>query len=352
MPSSIQVTQRLLALIEEIDSSAEQINQAARTLLQSTKGTSASNLRNVLETLSLSLDVEDPARASVLLMVCGSLVEFGAKTNTLHEPLIRQLRKIIEQAGQFQAAVLSQMPASTEKEANRESAFKAAAKRVATDLPDDAAAWMALDQSYLAGITLFSVSREARTAARCELSLVRELAEFHPGAAWLWKMLQVLDDEPLLVIEPATRKGMVGRMNGIAENFQLNVLLMEVFPRGWFRRRRVSKGAVDVARGIGPQETEEVIQGTWNLYTAAALRADRTLPDPNDFEASSTWVWNEGVPADLPQRSGHRVVLLGPTAYARTWNSQRAFKLLPADISKVRKLTTREVEDWLDRLKG
>ncbi len=352
MPSSIQVTKRLLALIEESDSSAEQINQAARTLLQSTQGTSASNLRNVLETLSLGLDVEDPSRASVLLMVCGSLVEFGAKTNTLHEPLIRQLRKIIERSGQFQNAVLSQLPASTGKEADRESAFKKAAKKAAADLPDEAAAWSALEQSSLAGISLFSVSLEARTAARHELSLARELAEFHSGAAWLWKMLQVLDDEPLLVIEPATRKGIIGRMNGIAENFQLNVLLMDVFPRGWFRRRRVSKSAIDVARGIGPQETDDMIHGTWNLYTASALREDRTLPDPNDVEASSTWIWNEGIPADIPQHSGHRVVLLGPTAYARTWNSQRAFKLLPASISQVHKLTTREVEDWLDRLRG
>ena len=73
MPSSLQVTKRLLDLISDEDSSDEQINQAARGLLQSTKGTSASNLRSVLEVLSLGLDIEDPTRAGVLLMCCGSL---------------------------------------------------------------------------------------------------------------------------------------------------------------------------------------------------------------------------------------------------------------------------------------
>ncbi len=350
MPSANQVTKRLLDLISDKDSSDEQINQAARGLLQSTKGTSAGNLRNVLEVLSLGLDVEDPTRAGVLMMVCGSMVEFGAETRPLHEPLIRQLRKIVETASKFQQAVLSRMPTSSAEDFDREAAFKSAAKKTAAELPDEAAAWRVLEQSYQAGISLFSVSRDARTFARRELLLIRELAEFNQGAAWLWKILQVLDDEPLLVIEPATRMGIVGRLNGVAENFQLNVLLMDVFPRGWFRRKRVSKGAADVARGMGPQQADEVIHGTWNLYTGAALQQDRTLPDPNDFAASSTWVWNEGVPADIPTLFGHRVVLLGPTGCARTWDSQRAFNLLPASISKVRKLKISEVEQWLDRI--
>ena len=58
--------------------------------------------------------------------------------------------------------------------------------------------------------------------------------------------LTVLDEEPYVAIEPATRTGIVGRMSGIVENFQLNTLLMDEFPRD---EPRVSKEAVAVARG-------------------------------------------------------------------------------------------------------
>lgn len=353
MPSSIQVTQRLLALIGDDTSSDEQIQQAARALLQSTKGTSAGNLNNVLEALCLGLDVEDPARASIVMLVCGSLVEFGAKTAPLHEPLVEQFRKLVERSKAFHDAVLADMATSDAEDFDRQTAFETAANSVAAVSPKAAASWKAFEQSYMAGIALFSVSRDARALARRELATVRELAEDHVGAGWLWKMLQVLDDEPLLVIEPATRLGIVGRMNGVAENFQLNVLLMDVFPqRSWFSRRRVSRQAAEVARGNGPQQTDEWIQGAWNLHTFAALQADKTLLDPKDFAAGTHWVWNEGVPADIPVFAGHRVVLLGPASYARGWGSQRAFNLLPASISQVRKLSKSEVETWLDRICG
>lgn len=352
MPSSLQVTKRLLDLVEDDASSDEQIGQAARDLLQWTKGTSSRNLRNVLETLCLGLDIESPLRAGVLLMVCGSLVEFGAEPTPLHQPLVKKLGEWIAPSKRFLDAVLAQLPSSESEseDFDRHAAFEAIATSVAAMRPKLAAAWMALGHYYLAGIALFSVSHEARSLARRELTGLRELADEHAGAGWLWKMVQVLENEPLLVIDPATRVGIVARMNGVAENFQLNVLLMDVFPRGWFRRRRVSKAVAEVARGIGPQQADETIHGVWNLYTFAALQPDRSLPNPNDYAASTHWIWNEGVPADIPTFAGHRVVLLGPTSYARTWNSQRAFDRLPASISKVRKLSKSDVETWLDRI--
>lgn len=97
MPSSLQVTKRLLALIEEDDSSVEQINQAARTLLQSTKGTSAGNLRNVLETLSMGLDVDDLMRecaADRLRLVGGVWSGFESAARTSDPTKILRLALI------------------------------------------------------------------------------------------------------------------------------------------------------------------------------------------------------------------------------------------------------------------
>lgn len=350
MPANIQMAKRLVELLEDTKSSNEQIRQTARSLLQAARGTSASNLRNVLDLLSVGLDLEDPLRASTLLMTCGALVEFGAKSDRLQEPLIRNLRTFVDGACKFRNAVVAELPTSDDKDFDRNAAFEATAKTVAKTWPRPAACWTALERSYLAGIAVFSLSREARQLAKRELAGIQQLADDHPGASWLWKLLQVLDDEPLLVIDPAKRLGVVGRMNGIAENFQLNVLLMAAFPRGWFSRRRVSKNAASVARGTGPQQTDETIIGVWNLYTADALQSDQSLPDPNDYRASTNWIWNEGIPADIPVVLGHRVVLLGSTSYARSWGSQRAFNHLRADITDVRKLSVSEVANWLDQL--
>ena len=47
---------------------------------------------------------------------------------------------------------------------------------------------------------------------------------------------------------------------------------------------------------------------------------------------SAYWIWNEGVPADIPTFEGTRVVLLGPPPYERSWNSVRRFPDLAVDL--------------------
>jgi hypothetical protein len=91
-------------------------------------------------------------------------------------------------------------------------------------------------------------------------------------------MLSVLDAEPILVIEPATRQGITGRMSGVVDNFQLNMLLMDIFPR-INSAPRISREAADIARGIGPQESDEVITGAWNLHDWRAIQAGYKLPN-------------------------------------------------------------------------
>jgi len=140
-------------------------------------------------------------------------------------------------------------------------------------------------------------------------------------------------------------------MSGIAENFQLNVLLMDLFPSsGWFAKRRVSAEAASIARGAGPQTSEEILTGAWNLYTWRAIAADGTLPAKPGFDLSANWIWNEGTPADIPTFESKRVILLGPPSYTRTWKSQRDFANLRADLKIERKLSANEVRDWLGRM--
>lgn len=137
----------------------------------------------------------------------------------------------------------------------------------------------------------------------------------------------------MLVIEPKKTLGIYARISGVVDNFQLNVLLMDGFPQsGLLARRRVPKRVADVARGDGPQQTEDTVTSVWNMYTWQAIGSDFTMPNRADYDSSQFWVWNEGTPEDIPVFDGRRVVLLGPASYPRSWQSQRMFDNLPATL--------------------
>ena len=178
--------------------------------------------------------------------------------------------------------------------------------------------------------------------------MAEKIEEVHEAGGWLRAMLTVLDEAPYVAIEPATRTGIVGRMSGIVENFQLNTLLMDEFPRD---TPRVSKAAVAVARGSGPQQIEETVTGVWNLYTYAALQPGGELPDATDRDYADTWIWNEGMPADIPVLDGHRVILLGPAEPTRTWPAQRMFLKLPARLN-AQLLDGGELDEWLAKIEA
>lgn len=206
-------------------------------------------------------------------------------------------------------------------------------------------------ESWPSIVQLCSDSPEARVALRDLQDPLARAAEELEGADWVSMIIGVLDDEPFVAIEPATGRGLIGTLSGIVDNFQLHTLLMDALPEQgrWGRRakRRVSESAAAIARGDGPQESDETIAGAWNLYSYAAWR-DGRLPD-GDLEARATWIWNEGTPADIPLLDGHRVILLGEPAYVRTWPAVRLFPELRASLD-ARDLEAAEIETWLERI--
>jgi hypothetical protein len=66
---------------------------------------------------------------------------------------------------------------------------------------------------------------------------------------------------------------------------------------------------------------------------------------------SHTWIWNEGMPADIPVLDGHRVLLLGPASYSRQWKAQRMFLKLPARLT-ADLLSEDDVARWLERIEA
>jgi hypothetical protein len=119
-------------------------------------------------------------------------------------------------------------------------------------------------------------------------------------------------------------------MSGVVENLQLQTLLMDAVP--WTKQRRISRSALAVARGEGPQQAKDTVAATWDLYTHAG--------EP---------IADAGMPAEIPVLDGHRVIVLRPASEERSWPAQRMFAILPAQLERQR-LDDEAVAGWLEHI--
>ena len=346
-----QTARELLAALRSTTPDDE-VDALIRALAEALQRASKNAATEALEVLSSGLDVPDPERAGVASRVMGAMLEAGARPAPAREAMLACLRSTfplcVELADKAHATI-GAPPEGLDEEATEQwltDRENSALQRIAAQRPELADAWQRLNEIWPGAIALFSVDPIARAQAHDLSPLAEELEGVHEAAGWVRAMLSVLHNEPFVAIEPATRTGIAGRMSGIVENFQLNVLLMDAFPGD---EQRVSAAAVTVARGEGPQQADEEVTGAWNLYTYSALQPGAALPDPSDHAFSETWIWNEGMPADIPALDEHRVILLGPAPYPRSWQAQRMFLKLPARL-EAQVLDEDAVDEWLARI--
>lgn len=346
-----QATQSLIAIVRDPSATDPDMNAAAQAFFRAIGQASRESANEAIRTLSRHFELDDASRGAFLALVCGALVERGCDPLLIAAPLTTRLRALLESSSVLAQACVERMPKPGDENQDPNEAFEKVRAEVAPTMPKENAAWVALEQFWRPAIAVYSVSDEARAAARPLRDLAVPISDHHEAGHWLRLMLSVLDDEPIVVIEPERSLGMVGRISGIVDNFQLNTLLMDVFPRTrLFSRRRVSRQVADVARGKGPQQTDDTVTSVWNLYTWQAIQSDLTLPDPNNYGSNAHWIWNEGSPEDIPVFEGRRAILLGPRSYPRSWRSQRMFARLPATLDCERTLTKDEVRQWLKRM--
>ncbi len=325
-----------------------------QTLGPSIGRASPAESRQAMATLASGLNSLDPEPAGVASRVVGAMIEAGHDPRPARAAMLGALQQTLpvcaDIADEARAEVGEPPEQLDEDEAEEWLAERGAQalNEAAGRRPAAATAWQRLHEVWPGAIALFSVDPEARAEAQELAPIAERIEDVHEAAGWLRAMLSVLHDEPYVAIEPATRSGIIGRMSGIVENFQLNTLLMDEFPRD---EPRVSKAAVAVARGEGPQQIDETVTGGWNLFTFEALQPGGELPDPADMSLSHTWIWNEGMPADIPVLDGHRVILLGPASYSRQWQAQRMFLKLPARLT-ADLLGEDAVAQWLEKIEA
>jgi hypothetical protein len=344
-----QATTNLLSVARDEKSTDAEFKAAVQEFINSIRGLPLNDATEAVGSLAALFDLKDVSRAGFVALLCGAIVEQGCNPLVIAQPLTKRLQSLLEMAVEFNEAFIAETPESARgDEACADAALR---EQLASRMPERYAAWEGLKQFWRPAIAVFSSSPESRAAARDLCRLAAKIAEDHEGGHWLRLMLSVLDDEPIIVIEPETKLGILARISGVVENFHLNILLMDGFPQlDPSAVARVSKSAAEVARGEGPQSTDETVHGVWNLYTWKGVVAGGRLSDPKDIRSEDSWIWNEGIPEDIPIFKGRRAILLGPQSYVRTWQSQRMFAGLAASFRIERSLSEAEVDDWIAQM--
>ncbi len=323
-------------------------------------------------------------------ITCGSLVEQGGDPEIAGPALLERLPRVNETATDFylrcralaesEPEVIEELRADLAEHADDEvdvNSLPAAAiidehvanygwhylaQRFGTALFEDDPAsvlgHMAEEFFRFGLIAHLSRSRSLRRAARAQSQLLEQTLRADEAAgsqpSFLVIMLQVLDDEPLLVVHVEQRKGFEIRIAGIADNFQLNTLLAGAIigppGEGMLTGEAPSPRAVAQCRDLAVEDDDgEHVIGAFNLWNWSGLQADGRLPD-DQMASSEHWIWNEGSPADIAPFEGRRVVLLAPPPYERGWQAGRAFHGMVGELSVERQLSEPEVADWLNRL--
>ena len=332
-----KATDELLQTLRDSRANEGAINRAAQAWMKALDA--PESLRQILDAqhqLASAIEWDDLERAQLALVMSGALVERGFAPEPLLEAFARHLPVWIEGANRLLEGALQGRDASELDEA----AFEIAAAR----MPDEAQSWQKLELFYFVLIAALAVSPAAREQFGRVLPRLLTLAPAMESASYLVSMLRVLDNAPVLVIEPARKRGFVGSISGIADNWQLHALLMAHYPDAG----AISERATAVFRGDGPQQIEQTLVGAWNLYDYHALTSEGRLP--TNLSDSGHWIWNEDAPADIETFENYRTILLGPPAYDRGWPVRRLFEALRAEIRVERELEAEDVESWIRRL--
>jgi hypothetical protein len=280
-------------------------------------------------------------QAAWLAVLSGAIVENGADANAPGTAVMGRLHEVtagaLAFAGAWEKAAGGEPPDPAENEPSRESWDV-----VRPGLGDGAGpameAWWSLPRFALAASTVLSVSPMVRASVpdRETLAVAVDRAERYCGQlAYVRDLLRVLDGERLLVLDRASGRGWTIVIGGIGDNFQLHTLLAGAL----IGPGRLPGTAPD-PRWVASSLDQDVPPGTpavtghWNLV-----------------DVDGQWIWNEGVPADIPEVGGTRVVVLDPPAYTRSWNPGRRFPQMPASFFVEAEHDPASLRGWWQRVR-
>lgn len=363
--SLIERATELSAIANAPDATYEDAMDAAQAVLVAAEDESA-NLDGALRVLLAAVRAEDDERAGIGAIVCGALVERGAEASLGTEHIVERFLVVAKTSARYVAAcrdyfqdnILSEQAVCEicgPGEEETDIMMPQVRSAVSQEFPAGEAAWIALDLFCRPTVSVLARDPEARRALAKDIEMVNvigALATHQPGAYFVWALLSMLDDEKLLVFEPTSGAGWEVGIDGVADNFQLHLLLANaLIEAGHLDADPPEPEVIEVLNGAGPPMLDDFTMGYWNLYNWTGLSPEGVLPDGYFDQGSQHWIWNEGVPADIRELDGRRLVFLGAAPVIRQWRPARLFEPLPARVTVERSLDEDEVERWLSRVR-
>ncbi|MFE9246114.1 hypothetical protein [Nocardiopsis sp. NPDC006938] len=264
----------------------------------------------------LTGDHAAPGIIADLSVVAGALVEMGTEPGPAGTEILHRLRTMGKGAIVFLRA-WERTGGGPPPDPDAVTADAEA--RVATELGPDAPAatmcWWTIRRHGLAARTMLAESSvRAHTrrdpALHAELvaianQLSDQLTEFGEVRA----LLSMAEAASALVMDRASGRAFRVLFDGIGDNFQLHTLLADALIGP--HRQGLPGDAPDprwtTSFRDGPVDpAAQTVWGWWNLVAH-----------------DGSWVWNEGVPADIPTIDGEHVLVLDEQPYPRSWNAGR-----------------------------
>lgn len=302
--------------------------------------------------------------AAHLARICGALVETGGDPDIAGPVLFSLAERTLEGTVRFRELCQEKARADGLLDTNGDGEDGPSEQELAEkyfdsihlEAPQAAYALLGEHDTSLSIISHLARSKKLRSEARDRpalLELSEKLDQLESGGrSFLTKMLLMLDDEPLLVLDTDQFRGYVVTFSEVPDNFMMHTLLMAHLlgdpEDGWIEG---SGFDLETIRGVLDSVCDEsapTLTGAFNLWNYTGLNPDGTLPEPD--EASDHWIWNEGVPTDIATFEGQRVIVLGQPPYSRSWPGGSIFRGLSPKLVVEAKLTEEVVQEWLLKL--
>ncbi|MFI0454239.1 hypothetical protein [Actinomadura sp. 6N118] len=304
-------------------------------LMSESQGAPATVLNMAMMKMGEGIAAAPPNLGCWLAVIAGSWVENGATVFGVGEPVLDRLLGVAESGVAFAAAwqkATGRQPPDPEGQPSQQ-----IVDTVSRDFDDPVAAmmsWFSMEKFALSANTMLSASADLRasvTDRESKADLVAQLAEHSAKMDWVARLLRVVENERLLVLDRASRQGWTVSIGGIGDNFQLHVLLGgRLLGRpGGMPGEAVPAELVSWFTDTDVPEAGPIVNSFWNLV-----------------DAHGEWIYNEGVPADIPAVNGVRVVVLDPPSYVRSFPAGRKHPMMVGRLAVEGRHLPEDLAGW------
>jgi len=334
----------LTKTLASTNSNSDAVQSVLNRFLELLPGAVSEEVAKAMESLAGVFEIASVENAVNGIMLCGYLVEKGYEGQHFIGELERLAIKNLDIAEPLLKASVTAMETTDDEDEDPYEAVDKMRETVAVEHPDQMKADDWLEKVYPCLVSTYSSDLQLFNKGKALLyERVKPYIQVSNACSWLSTLFSVLFNEPVLVVELSQKKAFTGTISGIADNFQLQLLLMSIPELG----DTIDAGLTAVVNGTGPQDGEASVAGKWDMCNWPVLSASHKESGNSD---SDHWIWSEGSPEDIELLEGRRVILLKEPSYQRGLYVQRSFSTLPASIHIEKWLSEEELNQWLEKM--